>query len=94
MSYPRRNLRSAALLLAPLLLSLTHIGAQQAAVSNADLISFVDKRVLEVQPTPEEKRLDEIAWVKDIREALRLSQESGRPVFLFTHDGRINTGRC
>jgi hypothetical protein len=42
----------------------------------------------------EERRLDEIGWAKDIREALRLSRESRRPVFLFTLDGRMGIGRC
>jgi hypothetical protein len=68
--------------------------AQQASVSNADLTNFVNKRVQEWQPTKEEKRFDEIGWVKDIRTAERLAKEHGRPVFLFTQDGRMNTGRC
>ncbi|HMJ66772.1 MAG TPA: hypothetical protein VK615_15635 [Candidatus Binatia bacterium] len=54
----------------------------------------VEKRIQELQPRPEEKRFDEIGWAKDIREARRLSAERNRPVFLFTHDGRMNIGRC
>ncbi len=46
------------------------------------------------QPTAEERRFDEIGWAADIREALRLARRSGRPVFLFTHDGKMNVGRC
>jgi hypothetical protein len=67
---------------------------QQAKVADAELVSFVEKRILEWKPTKEEKRFDDIGWVKDIREAERLAKQHGRPVFLFTHDGRMNTGRC
>jgi hypothetical protein len=57
-------------------------------------VGAVRKRVVELQPKPEEKRFDEIGWAKDIREARRLAAQHHRPVFLFTHDGRMNIGRC
>lgn len=56
--------------------------------------SWVTQRVQELQPTSKEKRFDEIGWASDIRDAKRLAREHQRPVFLFTHDGRINIGRC
>ena len=56
--------------------------------------SWIEQRVRELQPTPKEKRFDEIGWAKDIRTAERLAKENNRPVFLFTHDGRMNIGRC
>ena len=56
--------------------------------------AWVEQRVQQIQPKPEERRLDEIGWAKDIRDALALAKKHNRPVFLFTHDGRINTGRC
>ncbi len=43
---------------------------------------------------PEEKRFDEIGWGDGLLAARALSAECGRPVFLFTMDGRVNTGRC
>jgi hypothetical protein len=55
---------------------------------------WVDQRVKEWQPTAEEKRFDEIGWAKDIRAAEKLAKENHRPVFLFTHEGRMNIGRC
>jgi hypothetical protein len=67
------------------------------AAGNIDAaISFeeVRQRVAELQPKAEEKRFDEIGWAKDIRDAKRLAKEHNRPVFLFTHDGRMNIGRC
>jgi len=61
----------------------------------ADLsFEAVQQRVAELQPRAEEKRFDEMGWAKDIREALRLAKQHNRPVFLFTHDGRMNIGRC
>ena len=56
--------------------------------------AWVEKRAHELEPAPREKRIDEIGWAKDIRQAERLAGEHNRPVFLFTHDGLINTGRC
>lgn len=56
--------------------------------------TWIDQRVRDYQPTAAEKRIDEIGWARDIREAERLAKEHRRPVMLFTHDGRINIGRC
>ena len=69
-------------------------GADKSAVSDAKLEGFVAQRLKEWRATAQERRFDEIGWVKDIREALRLAKKHGRPVFLFTHDGRMNIGRC
>ena len=57
-------------------------------------LAWVEKRVQELEPAPRERRIDEIGWANDIRQAERLASEHNRPVFLFTHDGHINTGRC
>ncbi|HLK56658.1 MAG TPA: hypothetical protein VKU00_08845 [Chthonomonadaceae bacterium] len=64
---------------------------QQAAAHDA---AWVEQRIQELQPTAQERRIDEIGWAKDILSAKQLAQKSNRPVFLFTHDGRIGTGRC
>jgi len=74
-----------------------HIGVllMAANLANAQLgFEAVQRRVAELQPKAEEKRFDEIGWARDIREARRLAREHNRPVFLFTHDGRMNIGRC
>ena len=63
-------------------------------IADADVAAWVDRRVQAWQPTAAERRFDEIAWVKDIREAERLAKQHQRPVFLFTHDGRMAIGRC
>ena len=54
----------------------------------------VERRVREWQPTAEERRFDEIGWAGGVRKAIRLAKAHGRPVFLFTHDGHMNVGRC
>jgi hypothetical protein len=56
--------------------------------------AWVDARVKEWQPKAAEKKFDDIGWAKDIRTAEKLAKENNRPVFLFTHDGRMNIGRC
>jgi len=70
------------------------VTARAEGPGGAELVSWVKKRAEEVQPSREEKALDRIGWAPDLRTAERLSRDSKRPVFLFTHDGRINTGRC
>jgi hypothetical protein len=64
------------------------------AVADADLKAWVDRRVEERQPSGAERRFDEVGWVHTVVEAQRLAKEHNRPVFLFTHDGRMNLGRC
>ena len=54
----------------------------------------IEKRIALSAPAAGERRLDDIGWVADVRTALRLAREHGRPVFLFTHDGRMAAGRC
>jgi RNA polymerase sigma-70 factor, ECF subfamily len=53
----------------------------------------IERRVREWQPTPEERRFDEIGWAVTIADALKLARDSGRPVLLLTQSGRINLGR-
>lgn len=65
----------------------------QAAAAPHDA-AWVDGRVAAWQPTAHERSWEQIGWAKDIRGAERLARERGRPVFLFTHDGRLGVGRC
>jgi len=67
--------------------------AAMAAAQQNDL-SWVDQRVAEWQMKPSERKFDQIGWLTDIRAALDLARKSNRPVFLFTHDGRMAIGRC
>jgi len=65
-----------------------------AWASDAEGFAWVEQRVRELQPKASEKRFDEIGWADDIRGAIGLAKQHSRPVFLFTHDGRMNIGRC
>ena len=81
-------------LCAAVLLFLYGLAAGRAPALEADPAAAVDRVVQELAPTEEERRFDEIGWARDIREGRRISRESGRPLFLFTHDGRMAVGRC
>jgi hypothetical protein len=61
---------------------------------DSEVVAWVAKAVADRQPTAQERRLDEIGWVKDIRSAIELGKKHNRPIFLFTMKGRINLGRC
>jgi hypothetical protein len=85
------NVYSVTSVFAGLLLGTIH-GAEQSRTARD--FSWIKQRVQELQPTAKERRFDEIGWAKDIRTAEKLAKENHRPIFLFTHDGRINIGRC
>ncbi len=56
--------------------------------------AWVDSRVAAWQPTEKERSWERIGWAGGLLEAERLAKQNRRPVFLFTHDGRLNIGRC
>lgn len=58
------------------------------------LVKAVESQIRKNQPTRAERRYDEIGWAPDTRTALAAAKKAGRPVFLFTYDGSIETGRC
>jgi len=64
------------------------------SVSDQKVIPWVQARVKKLEPRAADRRLDQIGWANSLTDAMRLSKESQRPVFLFTHDGDISTGRC
>jgi hypothetical protein len=64
------------------------------AVADGELVALIDRLVAERQPPESDKRFDEIGWSRQIIPAQKLAGEHRRPLFLFTHDGRMNIGRC
>ena len=62
--------------------------------ADRDIADWVHKRVTDWQPTADDRTFDEIGWAKDIRTAEKLAKDNNRPVFLFTHDGHMDVGRC
>lgn len=63
------------------------LAGEKSAAEGDGLSARVDKRIQVWQPTRAEHRLDDIGWARDIREALRLARQHGRPIFLFTYSG-------
>jgi hypothetical protein len=86
-----RKINGAYLLLAGLaasaVLGQPSLAGEKSPVDNKQLPAFVDSRVEGWQPTRGERRLDDIGWAQDIRDALRLAKIYNRPVFLFTYSG-------
>jgi hypothetical protein len=77
-----------------LLLTMFALSPVLGADSDEKMIAWVQKTVQDAQPTRSERKFDEVGWAKDIRDAERLAKIHQRPIFLFTHDGRVNLGRC
>jgi hypothetical protein len=68
--------------------------ATQSWLPDDKLVSSVEKRVREIQPSRAERRFDEIGWAPSILAAEEAARKSSRLVFLLTYDGNIDTGRC
>jgi hypothetical protein len=81
--------KTSVLVLLPGLIAV-HVAAEPAGLD----INEIDRRIAAFQPTAAERRIDEIGWASSLGEALKLGREHERPVFLFTHDGRMAQGRC
>ena len=94
MKYTRRS--ACALLLAGGLgaFALAADAPKTAVPSDSELTEWVDQKVAACQPTAAERHFDQTGWLTEIRRALALAKEHNRPVFLFTHDGRMARGRC
>jgi len=67
--------------------------ARAQSAKEPDFVAWTDTCVSAWGPTAAERRFDEIGWSTEISAALALANEHQRPVFLFTHDGRMGVGR-
>jgi hypothetical protein len=80
------------------LLWLVVVASLLPAHSLASVIQLPDEAAVEARvaaiTSSDPKIFQQILWVKSLAQALKLSQIEHRPVFLFTHDGNMNTGRC
>jgi hypothetical protein len=72
-------------------LSLT---AAETFLRDDSLVSSVEKEIRNIQPTRAERRYDEVGWAPDVATAEAAAKKANRPVFLFSYDGDIETGRC
>lgn len=71
------------------------IGSQlQAEVADGYLPTWVANRTATLNQRFSTAKMDSIGWARDIGQALEIAEKYDRPVFLFTLDGHMNTGRC
>ena len=92
MQSTRRN-AAAALLLAAGLAGAGTVPIEPT-VTNGGVVPYVQRRIRDWLPDRDERRMDEIGWCRTLLEAERLGKVHGRPVLLFTLDGRMDLGRC
>ncbi len=55
--------------------------------------AWLRRRVEQVKQS-DGKAWQKVPWVASLPDAIRLAGRENCPVFLFTHDGNIETGRC
>jgi hypothetical protein len=70
------------------------VSALAGTMADQKVVPWVQGKVRKLEPKQADRRFDQIGWVSTVTEALKLSKQSGRPIFIFTHDGDISTGRC
>ena len=65
-----------------------------AAISAADRDEDAIKRRIEQIKESDTNAWRKIPWTASLLEGRRISAREKKPLFLFTHDGNIETGRC
>jgi hypothetical protein len=88
------KLARAAILVLGFAFSIAIGAAEPSAPAAVCDLTWLDERVQECQPRADERKFDQIGWLTDIASAEKLAKEHKRPIFLFTHDGQMATGRC
>jgi hypothetical protein len=78
--------------LAVLTLLLVALGLSAARAAGRDE-GWVRRRVQAVKGS-DTTAWRKIPWAASLGEARRASRRERQPLFLFTHDGNIDTGRC
>jgi hypothetical protein len=63
-------------------------------VKDGSVAGWVQKKVDKLQPTSAERTFDRVGWAPNLTAAMEASKATNRPVFLFTYDGDIASGRC
>jgi len=69
-------------------------GISSAEVSDKYLVSWVEQRAEKLETRFSNRPMDQIGWAESLGRALAVAKEHNRPVFLFTLEGHMNTGRC
>ena len=65
-----------------------------AEVSDSYLPEWLQRRSQLLDARFARKPFEQIGWAPDLETAMKAAAKSGRPIFLFTLDGRMNSGRC
>lgn len=65
-----------------------------AEVADGYLVKWVQRREAKLSSQFEKRPFESIGWADEIRHALVLAEEHNRPIFLFTLDGHLGSGRC
>jgi len=69
-------------------------GGAETFIKDDKFVNSVENKVRKMLPTRAERRFDEIGWAPSIVAGRALSAKLNRPLFLFTYNGKIDTGRC
>ena len=69
-------------------------GAAEIWIKDDALVADIQEKVRKIQPTRAERRFDEVGWANSILHAEEVAARTNRPIFLFTYNGNIDTGRC
>jgi len=80
--------------LGTLLAAAISVPLMAGSMADQKVVPWVQTRVRKIEPKPTDRRFDQIGWISTLTEASKISKQTGRPIFLFTHDGDISTGRC
>jgi hypothetical protein len=78
----------------PTLAAVLVSGVAASLSAGADPTAQAIHQRVEKVKTSEPTGWTKIPWTASIVEARRLSKAENQPIFLFTHDGNIETGRC
>ena len=73
------------------------IGACRVAagqVADGYLETWLTTRTRQLDARMSERTFDSVGWANTIQGALDLAKQHARPVFLFTLDGHMDSGRC
>ena len=76
------------------LLSFAMLEKVNAQVADDYVLQWVGKLAKELNEKFAVRPFEYIGWAKDLRTAQALAKEHDRPIFLFTLNGQMNTGRC
>ena len=67
---------------------------KQSGPSDKAVAKWTNQQLQRILVVPAERIFDRIGWADNLIHAQELAKRSGRPIFLFTYDGDLASGRC